>query len=89
MSKKRLCGKPMYGGVVASFGVEKFSLDNLEHINRSNVDARADEFRGMVHIPWGVSAPILRNWCRALSVLESCSTFVTILASVFRYWTRR
>jgi len=41
----------MYGGVVASFGVEKFSLDNLENINRSNVDARADEFRGMVHIP--------------------------------------
>ena len=41
----------MYGGITASFGVEKFSLDRLEEINRAALDDRADTFRKMVDIP--------------------------------------
>jgi sugar/nucleoside kinase (ribokinase family) len=38
----------LYGSVVASFGVEAFSLDRLRQLQRSDVDARAAEFRRMI-----------------------------------------
>ncbi|MFT5121817.1 MAG: sugar/nucleoside kinase (ribokinase family) [Kiritimatiellia bacterium] len=41
----------MYGGITASFGVEKFSLERLEEISMTDVEGRADIFRKMVDIP--------------------------------------
>ena len=39
-----------YGSVVASFGVEKFSLDRLAKLNRREIEARAAQFRKMGRI---------------------------------------
>ncbi len=40
----------LYGSVVASFGVEKFSLEQLEAINREQIDARYNEFKQMLTV---------------------------------------
>lgn len=38
----------LYGTVVASFGVEAFSLDRLQHLARAEIDARAQTFQNML-----------------------------------------
>jgi len=40
----------LFGAVVASFGVEDFSLDGLRGLTREKVDARLDELSGMTHL---------------------------------------
>ncbi len=40
-----------YGAVVASFGVEKFSLDRLQKLTMEQIEARATTFRAMGRIP--------------------------------------
>ncbi len=42
----------VYGGIVASFGVEDFSLDRLEKLQKEQLEERASGFIDMVHIPW-------------------------------------
>ena len=39
-----------YGTMVASYNIEAFSLDRMRQINRSNLDERLDQYRGMIHI---------------------------------------
>ena len=41
----------VHGNVVASFGVESFSLDTLQKLERSHIDDRISLFRSMIHIP--------------------------------------
>ena len=40
----------MYGSIVASFGVEEFSLDKLIKLNKAEIDARCKEFKDMLII---------------------------------------
>jgi hypothetical protein len=40
----------VYGSVVASFGVEDFSLDRLARLKHEEIEARAAEFRKMARI---------------------------------------
>jgi len=39
-----------YGSVVASFGVEDFSLDALQKLSRGDIDSRLDLFRKLTHL---------------------------------------
>ena len=39
-----------YGTMVASYNIEAFSLDRLQQVNRSHLDERLDQYRGMIHI---------------------------------------
>jgi len=41
----------LYGTIVASFGVESFSLDQLLKISLSDIQKRADALRNMIQIP--------------------------------------
>jgi len=41
----------VHGNVVASFGVESFSLDTLQKLERTHIDERISLFRSMIHIP--------------------------------------
>jgi len=41
----------VHGNVVASFGVESFSLDTLQKLERTHIDDRISLFRSMIHIP--------------------------------------
>lgn len=38
----------LYGSIVASFGVEEFSLDKLVKLNKSDIEARCNEFKDML-----------------------------------------
>lgn len=40
----------LYGSVVASFGVEAFSLDRFETLDRDQVEARVDAFKSMCRV---------------------------------------
>ena len=40
----------VYGSVVASFGVEAFSLDRLQTLTREQIEARAGRFRDMMRV---------------------------------------
>lgn len=40
----------MYGNIVASFGVEEFSLDRLAKLNLEQIEERASLFRRMTHV---------------------------------------
>jgi sugar/nucleoside kinase (ribokinase family) len=40
----------LYGSVVASYGVEAFSLDRFETLNRDQVEARVDAFKSMCRV---------------------------------------
>ena len=40
----------LYGSVVASFGVEGFSLDRLERLTREEITVRADQLRAMMTV---------------------------------------
>ena len=40
----------VYGSVVASFGVEEFSLDRLQRLDRDQIDQRLNEFRAICRI---------------------------------------
>ncbi len=40
-----------YGSVVASFGVEAFSLDRLRRLDRTQIEARFKEFAALTHLP--------------------------------------
>lgn len=46
--RKALC----YGSVVASFGVEDFSLDRLQRLNLDEIEYRMDTFRRLTHVAW-------------------------------------
>ena len=37
----------VYGSIVASFGVEEFSLDRLKQLGRNKIELRVEEFKGM------------------------------------------
>ena len=37
----------VYGSIVASFGVEEFSLDRLQQLDRDKIELRVEEFKGM------------------------------------------
>jgi len=37
----------VYGSIVASFGVEEFSLDRLKQLDRDKIELRVEEFKGM------------------------------------------
>jgi sugar/nucleoside kinase (ribokinase family) len=37
----------VYGSIVASFGVEEFSLDRLKQLDRNKIELRVEEFKGM------------------------------------------
>lgn len=50
VTEKNLRRAMGYGSVVASFGVEEFSLERLQGIGRGDVDARFEEFIGMIRI---------------------------------------
>ena len=39
-----------YGSVVASFGVEEFSLDRLQRLDRNQIDQRLNEFRSICRL---------------------------------------
>ena len=39
-----------YGGVMGSFAVEKFGTERLQSIDRTEIDARFDLFRGLSHL---------------------------------------
>lgn len=39
-----------YGGVMGSFAVEKFGTERLQSIDRAEIDARFDLFRGLSHL---------------------------------------
>ena len=39
-----------YGTIVASFNIESFSLDRMKQITRKDIDARYNEFRGMLNL---------------------------------------
>ena len=39
-----------YGTVVASLELEDFSLDKLSRISRADIDARLEEFLGMMKV---------------------------------------
>ncbi len=41
----------VYGSVVASFGVEAFSLERLQTLTRDQIEDRAREFRAMTRVP--------------------------------------
>ncbi len=41
----------VYGNVIASFGVESFSLEKLQTLERPHVEERVGTFREMIHIP--------------------------------------
>jgi sugar/nucleoside kinase (ribokinase family) len=40
----------LYGSVVASFGVEAFSLDRFETLDRDQVEERVDAFKAMCRV---------------------------------------
>ena len=40
----------LYGSIVASFGVEEFSLDKLVKLDKVSIDERCNEFKDMLHI---------------------------------------
>ncbi|MBN2163718.1 MAG: bifunctional hydroxymethylpyrimidine kinase/phosphomethylpyrimidine kinase [Pontiellaceae bacterium] len=40
----------VYGSIVASFGVEEFSLERLKQLDRDQIDARVSEFREMCRL---------------------------------------
>jgi sugar/nucleoside kinase (ribokinase family) len=40
----------VYGSVVASFGVEEFSLDRLQRLDRDQIDQRLNQFRAICRI---------------------------------------
>lgn len=40
----------VYGSIVASFGVEEFSLERLKQLDRAAIEARVDEFKEMCRI---------------------------------------
>jgi sugar/nucleoside kinase (ribokinase family) len=40
----------MYGSIVASFGVEKFSLDKLTQLDKTAIDVRCNEFKEMLAV---------------------------------------
>lgn len=50
INDKNLRESMMYGSIVASFGVEKFSLDKLAGLNKTEIDARCNEFKKMLNI---------------------------------------
>jgi sugar/nucleoside kinase (ribokinase family) len=37
----------VYGSIVASFGVEEFSLERLKQLDRNNIEVRVEEFKAM------------------------------------------
>jgi sugar/nucleoside kinase (ribokinase family) len=41
----------LHGSVLASFGVEAFSLDNLDSLTQEKIKSRCEALRGMCHIP--------------------------------------
>ena len=40
----------VYGSIVASFGVEEFSLDRLQQLDRNKIELRIDEFKRMCRL---------------------------------------
>ena len=40
----------VYGSIVASFGVEEFSLERLKQINRDDIEFRVAEFKAMCKV---------------------------------------
>ena len=40
----------IYGSIVASFGVEAFSLDRLQTLTLDEIEARAGQFRDMMKV---------------------------------------
>ncbi len=40
----------LYGSIVASFGVEEFSLDKLTTLNKADIEARCNEFKTMLAV---------------------------------------
>lgn len=53
VDEKTLRAAMLYGSVVASFGVEDFSLDRLARLSRKEIEKRAKAFRRMLAIPHG------------------------------------
>jgi hypothetical protein len=49
-SPKNLRTAMAYGSVLASFGVEAFSLDRLSELDRDAIEARVLEFLGMLEV---------------------------------------
>jgi cytidine kinase len=41
----------VYGNILASFGVEAFSLEGFQHLDRSQIETRVGQFRRMIHVP--------------------------------------
>jgi sugar/nucleoside kinase (ribokinase family) len=47
LSRDALRQAMIYGSVLASFCVERFSLDRLRDLTRADIDRRFDEFRSL------------------------------------------
>lgn len=50
VTRAAICRAMMYGNIVASFGVEEFSLDPLAKLNLEQIEERASLFRRMTHL---------------------------------------
>ncbi|HSR88632.1 MAG TPA: PfkB family carbohydrate kinase [Pontiella sp.] len=50
MDKEAIRQAMVYGSIIASFGVEEFSLDRLTKLDRSEIEGRVQEFKKMVRI---------------------------------------